>query len=243
MSYAPPPDLDAKLSELSVTLTPDQVQQLTRFVQLLLEANTRFNLTTMREPEEAWSRHVLDSLSLAPHLQLKNGGTVVDVGAGGGLPGLPLAIACPQLRFTLIDATGKKVRYIDETAQALGLKNVSAVHGRAEELSAVGAPMRERFDLGVARAVAPLAILLEFVTPFLRPGARLLAIKGQRAAEELSEAKEAMKVLQVESLGQARTPTGTIVELRKTGPTPKRYPRRSGEPKRAPLGGPVKSKR
>lgn len=236
MTYAPPSTFSAALSALNVGLDPRQVDKLGHFIELLLAANERISLTSIRTPEEAWSKHVLDSLSLVPHLKLDANKRVVDVGAGGGLPGLVLAIACPELQFTLIDATGKKAQHIKDTAAQLCLDNVNAIQGRAEELACPGAAHREQYDLAVARALAPLPVLLELVIPFLKVRARFLAIKGQRAPEELKAAADAMAILQTSVDEQHSTPTGTILCLRKTGQTPRRYPRRSGEPKRMPLG-------
>lgn len=234
-----PPDLVERARAQGADVSPTQAQTLARFLDLLLEANRQFNLTAVRSHEEAWSRHVLDSLSLASHLDLPEGGQVVDVGAGGGLPGLPLAIVKPELQFTLIDATEKKARYLERTIASLGLPNARAVHGRAEELAGVypGAEgsHRERYDVAVTRALAPLPVLLELVSPLVKPGGRVIAIKGQRAPEELAAAQKAMTLLHLDLEGSERTPTGTVLTLIKRRVTPQRFPRRPGEPKRAPL--------
>lgn len=240
MSEPPVPSgFRAAAAALGVELDNGKLEQLAAFVRLLLEANARFNLTSVREPEEVWSRHVLDSLSLVPWLELPTGASLVDVGSGGGLPGLVLAIVRPDLSFTLVDATGKKVRHLSQCAQALGLTHVQALQGRAEELAGfhrgAAGPMREAFDAAVARALAPLPVLLELVIPFVRPGGRFLAIKGERADEELAQAGKAMRLLHVELTARQRVQTGTILQLRKTAHTPRKYPRRPGEPKRAPL--------
>lgn len=236
-----PAAFEQALAAMGVQLAPAQLEQLQAFVALFAEASARFNLTAVREPEEIWSRHVLDSLSLVAHLPQGQGGSVVDVGSGGGLPGLVLAIARPDLQFALVDATGKKVRHIEALAQTLGLAHVKGVHGRAEDLTGLhggppGGVHREVYDVAVARALAPLPVLLELVVPFLRVSGLFLAIKGQRAPEELQAAKKALQVLQTRVEGQHRTTTGTVLCLRKVGPTPRKYPRRPGEPKRLPLG-------
>lgn len=236
-----PPGLSEQAAALGAPLDDSQLHQLARLVSMLLETNRQMNLTAVRDPDEAWSRHVLDSLSLAPELAaLPQGAAVVDVGAGGGFPGLVLAISRPDLRFVLVDATGKKVRYLARAAEALGLRHVRAVQGRAEELASGGKQAgehRERYAMAVCRALAPMPVLLELVSPFVQPGGRVLAIKGERAEAELRASTEALERLHLRLEGTRRTPTGTIVTLTKTGPTPGRYPRRSGEPKRAPIGG------
>lgn len=239
MTTGAPADFLERARALGLRPTEAQVTVLSRFVGLLLEANAQFNLTAIRSPEQAWSRHILDSLSLLPHLELPVGGTMVDVGAGGGLPGIPLAIMGPDHPVTLVDATEKKTRYLAATAAALGLEHVEVVRGRAEDLTGAypGADggHRERYDVAVARALAPMPVLLELVSPFLKPGGRLLAIKGERAPEELAASTRALRTLHMQLAGERRTPTGTVLILQKTAPTAARYPRRPGEPKRAPL--------
>ena len=237
MDLSPPTDFGSASAALGAPLSAEQLTTLQHFVQLLLEANQRFNLTTIRDPKEAWNRHVLDSLSLVPHLaELPARARVVDIGSGGGLPGIVLAIACPQLRFTLIDATGKKVHHIAETAHALALGNVDALQGRAEDLARSGAHHRERYQLAVARALAPLPVLLELAIPFVTSGGHFLAIKGQRAAEELQAAQRALQALHTEMQSQHPTSTGIVLKFSKLKSTPEKYPRRPGEPKRSPLG-------
>lgn len=235
---AVPPEFAGATQRIGVTLTAEQQAQVAAFVDLFLEASAQFNLTAVRDPQEVWSRHVLDSLSLLPLLEAPAGARVVDVGSGGGLPGLLLAIGRPDLTFSLVDATGKKVRHIAALASKLGLQNVQAVHGRAETLTAWQkgpAEHREVYAVAVARALAPLPVLLELVVPFLRVHGMFLAIKGERAAEELLAAKRALDLLHVQLEAQRRTPTGTVLCLRKTAATPRKYPRRPGEPKRLPL--------
>lgn len=235
MEVKVPSDFESAVAALGVSLAPEQVDQLSAFVGLLVEASARFNLTTVREPEEVWSRHVLDSLSLVPKLPPEQGLRVVDVGSGAGVPGLVLAIARPDLQFTLVDATGKKVRHIGALAQELGLAGVQALQGRAEDLAGLQGEQREAYDVAVARALAPLPVLLELVVPFLRVPGLFLAIKGQRAQDELQVATRALAQLHTVLQDQVRTPTGTILCLRKTGATPRKYPRRAGEPKLKPL--------
>jgi 16S rRNA (guanine527-N7)-methyltransferase len=221
---------------------------------MLLEANaSALNLTGVTEPEAAWERHVLDSLTLLPMVaELPEGARVLDVGSGGGLPGVPLAIVMPHLKFTLLEATGKKVEYLRAVARALGLKNLEVVQGRAETMGhdrgekgvsggRVGG-FREGFDIVTARAVGRLAVLAELTVPFAKvvqgeePGGLVLLIKGQKAEEELEEAKEALHLLKVVHAATVDTPTGRVIVLEKRSATPKLYPRADGEPARRPLG-------
>lgn len=209
-------------------------EQLGEYLSRLLETNRAFNLTAVTDPELAWRRHILDSLSLVPSFAARRELIeVIDVGSGGGLPALPLAIALPERRFTLLEATGKKARFLDETQRALGLGNVRVVSERAEVFGQ--GEGRARFDVVTSRAVSRLAVLLELTLPFLRVGGLGLALKGEQAEAEIAEAARALSVLGGTVSSVERTSTGTIVRFDKHAPTPAKYPRRPGEPKRAPL--------
>lgn len=207
---APPPDFDARLAELGVSLAPGAVTQLGAFLAFLLAMNEHVNLTAITEPTEAWSRHVLDALTIAPLLaDLPAGARLLDVGSGGGVPGIPLAIARPDLHVTLLDATEKKVAFLRAVVAELGLTNVDAVCGRAEDVD-LGAT----FDVVAARAVAKLPTLLGWTAPFAKRGGRLLLIKGERAEIELKEAAKRLRQLRCEHERTVATPTGRILVLR-----------------------------
>jgi 16S rRNA (guanine527-N7)-methyltransferase len=231
----PPPDLAARAEASGIAFDEGDVERLGAYLALLLDANTRFNLTAIRDPAEAWERHLLDSLTLLPYLLEARAATVVDVGTGGGLPGVPLAIAAPAIQFTLLEATGKKADFLKDAVRRLDLANVRVVNDRAE--NAGRAPEhREQYDVATARAVGPLAVLVEYTLPFVRVGGHLLAIKGQNAPKEVTDARVALSALHAEVVDTARTATGTIVVVEKHRRTSPKYPRRPGEPKRAPIG-------
>ncbi|MHC4429405.1 MAG: 16S rRNA (guanine(527)-N(7))-methyltransferase RsmG [Planctomycetota bacterium] len=211
------------------------IERLGLFLALLLEANRSFNLTAITDAEEAWHKHVLDSLSLLKYLAASEAKRVVDVGSGGGFPGMPLAVALPDVRFCLVEATGKKARFLEQAAAALALPNVEVICERAETIGQDHKHHRAQYDAVVARAVGPLEVLLELTVPLARVGGHVLAIKGERAAAEIEEAAEALRLLHAEVVTADRTPTGTVVCIEKVGPTPRTYPRRPGEPKRAPI--------
>lgn len=249
---APQEFLDAA-AQLGIEFEPGDTDKLGRFLAMLLEANaSALNLTAITDPAAAWEKHILDSLTLLPMLaELPEGARILDVGSGGGLPGVPLAIVMPHLRFTLLEATGKKVEYLRAVASALALKNLDVVQGRAEtnahdrgEKSGTGrvGGFREAFDAVTARAVGRIATLAELTVPFAKvvqgeePGGLILLIKGQKAEEELEEAKEALHQLKVVHAATVATPTGRVVVLEKRSATPKLYPRGDGEPARRPLG-------
>ena len=160
------------------------------------------------------------------------------MGTGGGLPGIPLAIAMPTMKFTLLEATGKKAEFLRHAIgpAALGLTNADVLSSRAE--AAGREPdRRDAYDAAVARAVGPLAVIAELTTPLVRAGGLIVLVKGERADDELAAAKAALHLLHATHVGTVQTPTGRLVVLEKQRLTPKMYPRRDGEPKRAPLGG------
>lgn len=233
---AAPPEFLASAAELGIAFEPGEVEKLGRFLALLLHANARMNLTAIKEPGEAWTRHILDSLTLmAPLAELPAGATVIDIGTGGGVPGVPLAIVRPDLRFTMLDSTAKKTAFVRAAMGVLGVEHGKVVTARAEEAGRFP-QYRDSFDAAIARAVGPMATIAELATPFVKPGGVALLIKGEKAGEELASAKAALHLLLSAHAGTIETPTGRIVVLEKMRPTPKAYPRGNGEPKRRPLG-------
>jgi 16S rRNA (guanine527-N7)-methyltransferase len=223
-------------------LTPTQQEKFEKYFHLLVEWNERFNLTTITEYTAVQIKHFLDSLSAAPLLMRAPvaGKTLIDVGAGAGFPGMALAIAFPELRVTLLEATGKKVRFLDQVARELPVENATAIHGRAEEL-AHDRKHRARYDCAVARALAPMRTLVEYALPFVRVGGILIAYKALDAEPETTEAERAIKTLggrvreivpvKLADLDDVRR----LVVIDKIAPTPSAYPRAGGLPKNKPL--------
>ncbi len=226
-------------------LTAQQQQQLRGYRDLLLERNTRVNLTAIRDPEEVDRRLIAESLRLLPMLDTycANGDEAVDIGSGGGIPGVPLAIARPAIRWTLIDATAKKVAFLQDVVNALSLPNIVLYHGRVEEL-AHEPHMRGRYRVLTARAVSSLPALLELGLPLVRTGGTLLLPKGMDIAEELAAARQAAGMLGGSIVSSDVLPdagTGvdtTLVVVSSEHATPGTYPRRPGMPARSPLGMP-----
>jgi 16S rRNA (guanine527-N7)-methyltransferase len=238
-----------RMAGLGVVFEPGEVERLGAYLALLLEANERMNLTAIRDAADAWEKHILDALTLVPVLaDLPEGGVgaeVIDVGSGGGIPGLVLACVMPRTRFTLLDATGKKCEFLRSAAAELGLTHVTVINDRAEKLGQDRGERtgtgrtgghRDRYDAVVSRAVGRMATLLELTVPLAKVGGLIVLTKGQKADEELVEAKQTLHMLHAAHAGTVDTPTGRIVVVEKLRDTPKAYPRGDGEPKRSPLG-------
>ena len=222
---------------VDLELAEDELTLLGEYLHRMLEANKQFNLTAVRDPDQAWMRHILDSLSLIPFLD--GVGTLIDVGSGAGLPGVPLAIARPEMSVTILESTGKKARFVRETADAMGLGNVTVVNERAETAGR-DERHRERYDAAVARAIGPMNVLLELTLPLVNVGGRVLAMKGKRAEAELREIGDALMTLGGGEVAVYETlpgiePEAVAVEVQKAHPTPPPYPRRPGVPKQEPL--------
>lgn len=238
-------------SQMGLNLLPAQTTAFAAFTEELLAWNARFNLTAITDPEQVEIRHYLDSLALAPALAALEGITpatllgrnvkAVDVGAGAGLPGLALRIVWPKLRLCAMEATGKKVRFMEHIVARLNLADVQLVHGRAEEL-ALREPHRAAYDLVFARAVATLPTLVEYLLPLAKRGGRIVAYKGSAAHEEALAAEYAIRLLggQLTRLIPIEVPglaeTRVLVVIDKMSQTPDGYPRGRGLPRRHPLG-------
>lgn len=212
-----------------------------RFVALLLDANARHNLTRIVAPADVARLHLLDALSALPLIDAARPVTALDLGTGGGVPGLVLALARPEVRWTLVDSERRKVEAVSGFAEAIGLTNVTAVAERAETLGR-GAH-RESFDLVTARACAALPVLAEYALPLTRIGGQLLAWKGPMGDDEASAGAHAASLLggsppEVLPSGVATLGDHAFVRVRKVTATPDAYPRRAGVPTRRPLGGP-----
>lgn len=210
----PPPEFTTTLSELQVEFEADDVSRLAAFLELLYDANERMNLTRI-PPEEAWVKHVADSLSLLPLIASAEAQVVVDVGSGGGVPAFPLALCHAGPEWHLIESTEKKARFLRETAQALGLDPITVHAARAEAAGGAGGPLRSRADIVTSRAVGRLAVLAGWCLPLVRPGGLLLAIKGAQAETEVGEAAATLRAHRATVIDLRRGPTGTVVVIEK----------------------------
>lgn len=224
------------LKEFLPEVSEKMIDNLLKFSALLLEKNKVMNLTAVTEPTEVVTRHFLDCAALAPHMP--QGGRVLDVGTGAGFPGMPLAILCPETEFVLLDALRKRIDFLNEVIETLGLTNVTAVHARAEDFAK---DSRASFDMAVSRAVADLRTPSELAVPMVKVGGCFLAMKAADCAEEVQSAAHAFEVLGVgepEMLSYTVPHDGierALVRLPKISDTPDKYPRRFKKIQTAPL--------
>ena len=223
-------------------LPPEFAARAEAYVALLLSANQRLNLTRITDPHEVARLHLLDAVAPVTLLDTSGARSAVDLGSGGGIPGIPLAIARPEIKWVLVDSVTRKADVLREFVRALGLVNVSVVAERAETMGR--SPLhRERYDFVAARACAPLPVLAELAMPLLAMEGMLVAWKGPLTEdeEEVRRGRAALGQLGgtldvVRGAGPAALGGHTIVIASKRRPTPERYPRRPGEPARSPLG-------
>lgn len=209
-----PPDFAARLHALDIRVDDGVIEKIGDYLARLLAMNEQMNLTAIDNPDAAWERHVLDALTLVPLLDhVPAGARLIDIGSGGGVPGIPLAIARSDLLVMLVESTQKKAAFLTAVATAMGLSNVRVSAERAEALAT--GPLRGTFDVVTARAVARLSQLLPITAPFAKPGGQLLLIKGQKANEELAEAARVLVKQKTQHVKTSVTPTGRIMVFRK----------------------------
>ncbi|ADZ85937.1 16S rRNA (guanine(527)-N(7))-methyltransferase RsmG [Cellulosilyticum lentocellum] len=227
--------------ELGINLTETQLNQFMMYKSLLQEWNEKMNLTAITEDREVMTKHFLDCMTIQKAIDMNTQKTVIDIGTGAGFPGLVIKIAFPHLELTLVDALKKRLTFLEEVINQLGLKGIKCIHSRAEDLGKNKA-YREGFDICASRAVANLAVLSEYTLPFVKIDGYLMALKGQKIEEELEQGKKAIKILggQLEEVIHAGVPftelDHKIAKIRKVKPTATKYPRKAGEPTKAPLG-------
>ena len=226
--------LSAGLPELGLELSGSVQETLCAFGEAMVKQNEVMNLTAITEPEAVAKLHLLDSLTVLSCADLA-GKTLIDVGCGAGFPGVPLAIASPETKVTLLDSLGKRMKWLETVLPTLGV-SAECVTARAEEAVA---DRRETYDFATSRAVARLNFLLELTAPYVRIGGAVLAMKGSAAQEELAEAKNAIRKLglKVETVKEfpIEDTAHTVIVLRKVAPTPPQYPRRYAKIKQSPL--------
>lgn len=227
--------------DFGIELTDKQMKQFHDYYQLLVSWNEKMNLTAITNEEEVYLKHFYDSLTLLKEKdRFEQAETVCDVGAGAGFPSIPLKIALPHLKVTIVDSLNKRIQFLLTLVETLELTDISLYHDRAETFGKNKA-MRESFDIVTARAVARLNVLLELCTPLVKVNGAFIALKASQGRTEVAEANHAMEELSVEleqilpfTLPQSEDER-TLMTFKKIGPTKKKYPRKPGTPNKNPL--------
>ena len=227
-----------ELEKISVKLSEKQLEQFRIYYEMLVEKNKVMNLTGITEWDEVLEKHFLDSISLIRVMNLRQNISVIDMGTGAGFPGIPLKIAFPELKVTLADSLNKRVLFLQEVIDAVGLEDIEAIHGRAEDL-ARDKKYREAYDLSVSRAVANLSTLSEYCLPFVKLGGQFISYKSGEIDQEVAESKSAVfllggKVKEVVKFELGESGRSFII-IDKVKGTPKTYPRKAGTPSKKPL--------
>ena len=223
-----------------VDSSDEKLRQLSGYMEGILDFNESINLTAITDRKEFIAKHYIDSLMCAAMDEINDADTVIDVGTGGGFPGVPLAIAFPEKKFTLIDSLNKRIKIVNQLCDELEIKNVRAIHGRAEEL-ARKKDMREQFDICVSRAVANMATLSEYCLPFVKVGGSFIAYKGPDCESEVKEASNAIEKLGGCLLRRARPEADGVafdhrlIVVKKIAATAAKFPRKPGTPSKEPM--------
>mgnify|MGYP000845870779 FL=1 len=233
-------ELEKAASLYGFPLEANQIRKFGVYYALLIEWNAKINLTAITEPQEFAVKHIIDSLTALRGIEGAASFRLIDVGTGAGFPGIPLKIVRPDMKLVLLDSLKKRVHFLAAAVEALGLKDVECLHGRAEEAARQHA-LRESFDVAVSRAVARLSVLAEYLLPFVRLGGRAIALKGLHSEEEAKEAGRAVQLLGsavIEAI-PVRLPglsdKRAVLVMKKERLTPKEYPRKAGKPAKEPL--------
>lgn len=231
------------LDEFHVTLTDSQVKQFLLYYEMLIEKNKVVNLTAITDFAEILKKHFIDSLSLVKACDLNNSEndiSLIDIGTGAGFPGIPLKIAFPSLKITLMDSLNKRVDFLNEVINVLKLDGISTIHGRAEDYARPG-QLREKYDLCVSRAVANLSTLTEYCLPYVKLGGKFISYKSEKITEEMKDAEYAINLLggKVEEQISFMLPDSelyrTLFVVVKNNITPEKYPRKAGMASKKPL--------
>jgi len=235
-------ELSARLSACGIPHDEDLPGKLLRYHAMLMDWNTRMDLTAVTEEAEMIDKHYVDSLiALSVPGLIPRTGTLIDVGTGAGFPGLPLALACPELRVTLMDAQKKRLNFLQAVIDDLQVRNVTLVHVRAED-GAQFPQHREKYDVAVARAVASLSVLSEYLLPFVRVGGKAVCWKGPALTDEMQQGRRAAHLLggrvgeAIPAAIPGRDWQHMLLPVEKTAKTARQYPRKAGTPSRSPLG-------
>ena len=231
-------DFKQKLNEFDIKINDEQIKSFEKYMNLLLEWNEKINLTAITQPEEIKLKHFVDSLTVLKYIN--DDDKVIDIGTGAGFPGIPLKIMNENTKITLLDSLNKRINFLNIVIETLNLRNIQAIHGRAEEI-ARNKLYREKYDVAVSRAVANLSTLTEYMLPFVKVGGKCICMKGANVNEELERAQNAIKELggEIEKIDNFFLSDNdnerNIIVIKKVKETKSKYPRKAGTPSKEPL--------
>ncbi|MBQ3145940.1 MAG: 16S rRNA (guanine(527)-N(7))-methyltransferase RsmG [Clostridia bacterium] len=226
------------LKQLNIQLSDLQLEQFFKYMNILIEWNKVMNLTGITEPKEVIIKHFIDSLTVLNKIDKQS--KIIDVGTGAGFPGIPIKIAFPETEVVLLDSLNKRINFLNEVIEKLQLKNIKTIHGRAEDYGK-DKIHREKYDIAIARAVAPLNVLLEYLMPFVRINGKCICMKGSNLEEEIENSNNSVKVLGGKVINKEEffIPNTdikrSIIEIEKIKNTSNTYPRKAGIPTKKPL--------
>ncbi len=237
-------ELQQKLIEgakkLNIEMSKEQANKFIQYMELLLQHNKNVNLTAITDKDEVIVKHFLDSITPISICNFEDNSSIIDVGTGAGFPSIPLKIMLPNVHFTLLDSLNKRINFLNKVIEVLELKNIDTIHGRCEDFGQ-NYEYREKFDFGISRAVANLAVLSEFCIPFVKLNGKFIALKGKALKDEIKEGKVAVETLggKVACVEKVTLPyteiTHEILLVDKVFNTPKKYPRKAGKITKSPL--------
>lgn len=226
------------MNKINIEISDKQIEKFFDYMNLLLEWNEKINLTAITEPENIILKHFVDCATILKYI--KDEDKIIDIGTGAGFPGIPLKILNEKLDITLMDSLNKRINFLNEIINKLDLKNIVAIHARAEEL-ARNKEYREKFDIATSRAVANLSTLSEYMLPFVRKDGMVISMKGSNIEEEVKNAKKAIKILggeieKIDNFNLANTNNiRNIITIKKVVKTPKEFPRKASKPSKEPI--------
>lgn len=224
--------------QININITQNQAEMFYNYMNILLEWNTKINLTAITQTDEIISKHFIDSLMVSKYTNDKD--SIIDVGTGAGFPGIPLKIVKDNIEVTLLDSLNKRVNFLNEVIETLNLEKIIAIHGRAEEMG-TNKYYREKYDIAISRAVAQMNVLVEYLLPFVKVGGRCICMKGSNIQEELENSKKAIKALggEIETVEELTLPNSdikrNIIIIKKIASTNSKYPRKAGTPTKSPI--------
>lgn len=232
--------LIAALEQLNISYDEEIIEKYKKYMERIIEWNEKVNLTSIIDTDQFIVKHYIDSIMCVPCKEFQNAEKIIDVGTGGGFPGIPLALAAPDKEFVLMDSLNKRIKIINILCAEIGIDNVTAIHARAEELARNKAH-RESYDLCVSRAVANLSTLSEYCLPFIKKGGYFLSYKGPDSKQEIRDARNAINILGGKIQREEKAAMESfqlehkIVYIEKIRETPAKYPRKAGTPSKEPL--------